>query len=205
MGWGLYARVFTNVSLKLLPLQGDLFVNAYNPGRCPGLGASALYLSLRPVTVGSGRVGQSPFKGVCMGQTFPWIYIHRITQMTQNHSCLFFKSRRFRRFLICFIVCCNLKLLVRIKICVICEIRVTKNTRTPAKLKIREICEICEICGTMNTSRRFRRFRRFLICFIVCCNLKLLVRIKICVICEIFYLCTRNQVYTYWLTGVKVN
>ena len=28
-----------------------------NPGRCPGLGASALYLSLRPVTVGSGRVG----------------------------------------------------------------------------------------------------------------------------------------------------
>ena len=29
-----------------------------NPGRCPGLGASALYLSLRPVTVGSGRVGE---------------------------------------------------------------------------------------------------------------------------------------------------
>ena len=25
----------------------------------PGLGASALYLSLRPVTVGSGRVGQT--------------------------------------------------------------------------------------------------------------------------------------------------
>ena len=24
--------------------------------RCPGLGASALYLSLRPVTVGSGRI-----------------------------------------------------------------------------------------------------------------------------------------------------
>ena len=23
--------------------------------------------------------------------------------------------------------------------------------------------------------------------------------------CEIFYLCTWNQVYTYWLTGVKVN
>ena len=32
-------------------------VSAYdNPGCCPGLGAFALYLSLRPVTVGSGRV-----------------------------------------------------------------------------------------------------------------------------------------------------
>ena len=29
------------------------------PGRCPGLGASALYLSLRPVTVGSGRINLS--------------------------------------------------------------------------------------------------------------------------------------------------
>ena len=43
--------------VKLLPLQGELFVYTFNPGRCPGLGASALYLSLRPVTVGSGRVG----------------------------------------------------------------------------------------------------------------------------------------------------
>ena len=28
--------------VKLLPLQGDLVVNIYDPGRCPGLGASAL-------------------------------------------------------------------------------------------------------------------------------------------------------------------
>jgi len=28
--------------MKLLPLQGDLVVNIYDPGRCPGLGASAL-------------------------------------------------------------------------------------------------------------------------------------------------------------------
>ena len=40
--------------LKLLPLQGALLIALY-PGRCPGLGASALYLSLRPVTIGSGR------------------------------------------------------------------------------------------------------------------------------------------------------
>ena len=28
--------------VKLLPLQGDLVVNIYDPGCCPGLGASAL-------------------------------------------------------------------------------------------------------------------------------------------------------------------
>lgn len=28
--------------VKLLPLQGDLVVNIYDPGRCPGLRASAL-------------------------------------------------------------------------------------------------------------------------------------------------------------------
>ena len=28
--------------LKLLPLQGDKFVSIITPGRCPGLGASAL-------------------------------------------------------------------------------------------------------------------------------------------------------------------
>ena len=33
--------------LKLLPLQGDRLAGIKNPGRCPGLGASAL----------SGRVG----------------------------------------------------------------------------------------------------------------------------------------------------
>jgi hypothetical protein len=32
---------------KLLPFQGDFFVFVQNPGRCPGLGASAL----------SGRIG----------------------------------------------------------------------------------------------------------------------------------------------------
>ena len=50
----------------LLPLQGDRFVSVITQGGCPGLGASALYLcftlrpaifnSLRPVTVGSGRL-----------------------------------------------------------------------------------------------------------------------------------------------------
>ena len=43
------------------PLQGDRFAAIKNPGRCPGLGASALYLSLRPVTVGSGRMGKTGF------------------------------------------------------------------------------------------------------------------------------------------------
>ena len=33
--------------VKLLSLQGELFVYTFNPGRCPGLGASAL----------SGRIG----------------------------------------------------------------------------------------------------------------------------------------------------
>ena len=54
--------------VKLLPLQGAWLLAVY-PGRCPGLGASALsgraaqklasalYLSLWPVTVGSGHVG----------------------------------------------------------------------------------------------------------------------------------------------------
>ena len=39
----------------LLPLLGDSFVSVITQGG-PGLGASALYLSLRPVTVGSGRL-----------------------------------------------------------------------------------------------------------------------------------------------------
>ena len=52
--------------VKLLPLQGAWLLAVY-PGRCPGLGASALSgraaqklasaLSLWPVTVASGRVG----------------------------------------------------------------------------------------------------------------------------------------------------
>ena len=41
---------------KAFALSGRLVDCMFNPGRCPGLGASALYLSLRPVTVGSGRM-----------------------------------------------------------------------------------------------------------------------------------------------------
>jgi len=56
-------------NFKAFALTGRWFVYHENPGRCPGLGASALsgraaqklasalYLSLWPVTVGSGRVG----------------------------------------------------------------------------------------------------------------------------------------------------
>ena len=44
--------------LKSFALTGRQGCVHNNPGRCPGLGASALYLSLRPVTVGSGRVGE---------------------------------------------------------------------------------------------------------------------------------------------------
>ena len=37
-------KSFTNrLFLKLLPLQGDRFATIKNPGRCPGLGASALF------------------------------------------------------------------------------------------------------------------------------------------------------------------
>ena len=43
---------------KAFALTGRQACIHYYPGRCPGLGASALYLSLRPVTVGSGRVGK---------------------------------------------------------------------------------------------------------------------------------------------------
>ena len=43
---------------KALARTGRQACLHYYPGRCPGLGASALYLSLRPVTVGSGRVGK---------------------------------------------------------------------------------------------------------------------------------------------------
>ena len=39
-----------------MPLQGDRLASINTQGDCPGLGASALYLSLRPVTVGSGRM-----------------------------------------------------------------------------------------------------------------------------------------------------
>ena len=39
---------------KAFALTGRQACIHYYPGRCPGLGASALYLSLRPVTVGSG-------------------------------------------------------------------------------------------------------------------------------------------------------
>ena len=39
------------IVLKLLPLQGALFATHKNPGRCPGLGASAL----------SGRVASSKY------------------------------------------------------------------------------------------------------------------------------------------------
>ena len=42
--------------LKTFALTGRHSCLYVNPGRCPGLGASALYLSLRPVTVGSGRI-----------------------------------------------------------------------------------------------------------------------------------------------------
>ena len=60
-------KSFTNrLVLKLLPLQGDRFAAIKNPGRCPGLGASALYLSLRPVTVGSGRMGKTGFLKLCV-------------------------------------------------------------------------------------------------------------------------------------------
>ena len=44
---------------------------APSPGRCPGLGAFALYLSLRPVTVGSGHLAaiiwtyDTPFFSLC--------------------------------------------------------------------------------------------------------------------------------------------
>ena len=58
-------------SFKAFALTGRQACVRHYPGRCPGLGASALsgrmgamhsntsalYLSLRPVTVGSGRVG----------------------------------------------------------------------------------------------------------------------------------------------------
>ena len=37
--------------------KGDKFAPIKNPGRCPGLGVSAT--SLRPVTVGSGRMGKT--------------------------------------------------------------------------------------------------------------------------------------------------
>ena len=40
---------FFQFFLKLLPLQGDFVNYVFNPGCCPGLGASAL----------SGRVGQT--------------------------------------------------------------------------------------------------------------------------------------------------
>ena len=43
------------VSFKAFALTGRQVCEHDNPGRCPGLRASALYLSLRPVTVGSGR------------------------------------------------------------------------------------------------------------------------------------------------------
>ena len=51
-------KSFTNyLVLKLLPLQGDRFTSIKNPGRCPGLGASAL----------SGRVEST----YCSSITYP--------------------------------------------------------------------------------------------------------------------------------------
>ena len=51
--------VFFLLGGKLLPLQGDRLASFNNPGRCPGLGASAL--SVRTVYIGasvlSGRAG----------------------------------------------------------------------------------------------------------------------------------------------------
>ncbi len=44
---------------KLLPLQGDNLAHMNHPGRCPGLGASAL----------SGRVGQTNMGPTNMGPT----------------------------------------------------------------------------------------------------------------------------------------
>ncbi len=49
--------LYTARYFKAFALTGRQVCVCNNPGRCPGLGASALYLSLRPVTVGSGRVG----------------------------------------------------------------------------------------------------------------------------------------------------
>ena len=63
--------LFQSNSVKAFALSGRQACVRHYPGRCPGLRASALsgrmgatlsntsalYLSLRPVTVGSGRVG----------------------------------------------------------------------------------------------------------------------------------------------------
>ena len=64
-----YVKLFPIV-LKLLPLQGALFATHKNPGRCPGLRASALsgraaYMSFLP----SGRVayiGFLAFRACCL-------------------------------------------------------------------------------------------------------------------------------------------
>ena len=48
-------------SFKAFALTGRQVTAPNNPGRCPGLRASALYLSLRPVTVGSGRAAYRSF------------------------------------------------------------------------------------------------------------------------------------------------
>ena len=61
---------------KLLPLQGDRRATTVTQGDCPGLGGSALsgrigkggdalYLSLRSVTVGSGRMDEGGL-GFCL-------------------------------------------------------------------------------------------------------------------------------------------
>ena len=62
--------------VKLLPLQGARFATHKTPGRCPGLRGSAPYLcftlrpaifnSLRPVTVGSGRADCSQLAGIAV-------------------------------------------------------------------------------------------------------------------------------------------
>ena len=50
-------ELFIACFFKAFALSGrQVGVHNY-PGRRPGLGTSALYLSLRPVTVGSGRIG----------------------------------------------------------------------------------------------------------------------------------------------------
>ena len=54
-----------------MPLQGDRGKCCLYPGCCPGLGASALYLSLRPVTVGSGRIARITIPSSFLLQ-IPW-------------------------------------------------------------------------------------------------------------------------------------
>jgi len=60
--------LFFKKAFSLTGRQGCVY---NNPGRCPGLGVSALYLSLRPVTVGSGRAASGAFGASALYLSLP--------------------------------------------------------------------------------------------------------------------------------------